>query len=506
MTNKAPWAMFFNMAVNNVHTVVQFLERKYALSLDDAPPPNDEAEDRHREEREEKILGSEKKKIKIPASPIIEVLRKGTDISLQANIIRDLIHYFPFLREVKNHREKPYAYEKNKETKKKPAKQLSPGEIAELFLFYAKLLYDQRNYYTHACSKPTPLDFTGKKLYDLERIIEYNRRTVNERFFKGKVPNSQAEIELLPLTPKINIQQIISQTKNQLNLVQQEICETRDQRNLREKCGQRLSTLLSLLDAQRNQNEQNELSALDDQCEQNKLSDNPVYLLGQKFFKDDNTDLSAMGRTFVIAQFLEAKYISQMIQQLVDAGELSIPECVNSDADNKLLITRAFSITHIVLPRTRLQTDNVLNPMSIGMDSLCELHKCPEALFDMISTENQGKFRFFDDKEGIENLFKRFGKDRFAYLALNYLDMSNRTREDASPDEKTTGKFERIRFHIDMGNFFFTKYEKENMIDGTKLKHRRLSKRIYCFKKLCDAQNEYMADRSKDDTLYWIPQ
>ncbi|MDR1140850.1 MAG: type VI-B CRISPR-associated RNA-guided ribonuclease Cas13b [Planctomycetaceae bacterium] len=405
--DKPFWAMQFGMATNNLLTIVQFLEKKYA---------NDITETENNETIDIGFVDSGFSRIE--KSPIVKTLKqdiKTADIRLQSKILDDILKRLPFLREIKNHRETARKDKKN--NKNVPSNQIAPAEIADLLLYYAELLYDKRNFYAHAVHEGKNLNFDNpemKNLYDLSRLIEINRRTVKERFYKGKMDDRRSEIELLPLTPKI--------------------------------------------------------------VQRQKSAENPQYLFGFGFFNKTKTDFSPLGLAFFVSQFLEPKYISQLVQ-----GLREIP------INKKQLIIRAFSCLHISLPRTRLETNEPLTPQMLGLDIFNELHKCPDELFKMFSTAIQEDFRSSDEI----NLSKRFDGNRFINLALAYFDLQE--------------KFVDLRFAIDKGTFFIADYGKTNMIDGVPIEHRRLSKQVYCFQRIQDAVNDYKTDREKPDTLYWKP-
>jgi hypothetical protein len=428
--------MHLNMATNNLLAVVQHLEKKYA---NDFESQNDFKS--QTPETVENEVDNETTDYSLEDGGIRDIKKlslfktckkngKDANIVLQSKIIKDLVHYFPFLREIKNYREAAHEG-KDKNTKQKkniPPSQLLPDEIANTFLSYAELLYEKRNEYTHAIHDKKLFSKDDlKKLFDLDRLVEFNRRTVKERFYKT-IDNKAADQLLSPLTPKIVVKK--------------------------------------------------------------EPKDNPDYLCTQGFFNKDKTDFSPAGLAFFVAQFLEPKYISELVQGL------DFPK-----KDEQQLI-RAFSVTHIILPRTRLITNNDLSPQTVGMDILNEIHKCPDELFEMLSPANQEAFRFIDEKTQMDNLMKRFGKNRAETLMLRYLDVKQ--------------KFTALRFHICTGTFFNADYRKFQTIDGSTLEHRRLSKRIFCFDRMQDVLERYINEREsyenakkenkEYETLYWFPQ
>jgi hypothetical protein len=444
------------MATNNLLTVVEYLDKKYANDLTVETVKN-ETMDKTTDRRfdDDKISYVKKLSVfKVLNKTYGDVNKTGKDtnktskdannadeeanIVLQSKIIDDLVHYFPFFREIKNYREA--AHEGKNKDANVSSSQISPKEIANTFLTYAELLYEKRNEYTHAIhDKKSFSDNDRKKLSDVDRLIGFNRRTIKERFYKT-TDNKISDQLLSPLTPKIVVKK----------------------------------------DAQ----------------------DNPDYLCTQGFFNKDKMDFSPAGLAFFVAQFLEPKYISELVQGVFPKGQVCSRTNKVIDDDVQQLLIRAFSVTHIILPRTRLMTNNELSPQTVGMDILNELHKCPDELFDMLSPKQQEEFRHVDENTQTDNLRKRFGKNRAETLMLRYLDVKR--------------KFANLRFHICTGTFFNADYRKFQMLDGSFLEHRRLSKRIFCFDRMQDVLKRYLFEKESYEnakkenqeypTLYWFPQ
>ncbi|MDR0868229.1 MAG: type VI-B CRISPR-associated RNA-guided ribonuclease Cas13b [Planctomycetota bacterium] len=397
---KAFWAMHCGMAVNNLLTVTQFLERKFAGDLpafaDDLPAPQkDDADDAGFTDADFTDAGFDR----FDRSPWLAALRdKKGDIALQGRIVDALLRHLPFLREIKKFRESGYT---NRKTHARhPATPLTPPAIAALFGFYAQLLCELRDEYTHAVHPKTRFDFHHPGFFDLERLVEASRRTVKERFYSAAKNDRQADCEaerqLSSLTPKI--------------------------------------------------------------ARNREVIDNPQYLGGAGFFTKDRAGFSPFGLAFFVTRFLEPKYLRQLLQ------ELTAPRKIDPQ-----LFIRAFGVDGIVLPRVRE------TPPSLGLEMLAELHKCPEELYPLLSPADQNSFRFNDG----EDFFKRYDEDRFAYLALNYLDRQK--------------KFAGLRFAVNLGRFFYADYGKRRMIDGQPIAHRRLSKPVYCFKRIQDTPARRLA-------------
>ncbi|MDR1383398.1 MAG: type VI-B CRISPR-associated RNA-guided ribonuclease Cas13b [Planctomycetaceae bacterium] len=341
-------------------------------------------------------------------------------------IMDDFTKHLPFLKEIRTYR--TAAHKNEKEQSNVAGSQISPAEFAKLLENYAVVLFEYRNFFTHVEHEPARIHSDQRKdITLLDTLLDINSRTVKERFGYKEPPVSR-EDEMRPLRRYKGMKNVQENGKD------------------------------------------------------SKLpKENPQFAC-QFFILDENNDkigFTPVGLAFFAAQFLETKYISQMLQVVNNALTPKTQE----------MLLRAYCINSIHLPRTRLTTDEELTPQTLGMDIVAELHKCPGELFDMLSPDDQNAFRYTDEEEQKENLLKRFKKGRFTYLALNYLDLQE--------------KLPTLRFHIDKGNFFYASYEK-GLMDGSQI-NRRLSKRVYCFKRIQDAQLEYKQDRDNVDRLYWKP-
>ncbi|MDR2705938.1 MAG: type VI-B CRISPR-associated RNA-guided ribonuclease Cas13b [Planctomycetaceae bacterium] len=211
-------------------------------------------------------------------------------------------------------------------------------------------------------------------------------------------------------------------------------------------------------------------------------NDNPQFVC--KFFEkdEDNTGISVFterGLAFFAAQFLEPKYVALMFAQLEQSE--------GKNTVKALATLKTYQTSCIRLPKVRLETAEETTPLTLGMDTLVELHKCPDKLYSLLSQADQHLFRIDSGENNApedELFFKRHG-NRFTYFALNYLDR--------------TEKFKSMCFHIDLGNYFFDCYKK-GLVDGTTLDERRIGKRIKTFQRIQDAEKDYRENRDKTET------
>lgn len=176
--------------------------------------------------------------------------------------------------------------------------------------------------------------------------------------------------------------------------------------------------------------------------------------------------LNNMGLTFLLCQFIEKKYATLLFDQL----NYEIYE--NHGEERRRYIREVFSAYRLNIPRERLDVER--NDISLAMDMLNELRKCPAELFDVISPEEQERFRIISDVTQEEVLLRR-RTDRFATLALEYIDFSK--------------MFNKIRFQVSLGKYRYKFYDK-TCIDGNSY-IRTLQKELNGFGRL----NEIEAKR-----------
>ena len=113
----------------------------------------------------------------------------------------------------------------------------------------------------------------------------------------------------------------------------------------------------------------------------------------------------------------------------------------------------------------------------LALDMLNDLKKCPKELFELLSKEKQQKFREKDapddTEDGQETLMRRYS-DRFPYFAIRYCDENE--------------VFENLRFHIDLGKYYFKFYEKQTIDGGTY--QRALDKRLKTFGRIKEVKSK----------------
>ncbi len=152
--------------------------------------------------------------------------------------------------------------------------------------------------------------------------------------------------------------------------------------------------------------------------------------------------LSAVGVAQLICLFLDKQYINIFLSKLPIYDKYAL------NSEEGKIIRRSMGIHSIRLPKERILSEK--GKMSVAMDMLNELKKCPAELFDTLSYSDQCNFRRMSEDHN-EVLLKRHS-DRFAQLALQYIDYNK--------------LFTNIRFHVNMGKLRYLFNAGKQCIDG----------------------------------------
>lgn len=192
--------------------------------------------------------------------------------------------------------------------------------------------------------------------------------------------------------------------------------------------------------------------------------ENKIYVENKNFcyrLYTDNKVLSGVGMALIVSLFLKKNQIFRMFDKL------NSQFAVQPDTRELNKLEELFSIFRISLPKVKLRSE--MPDTAIALDMLNEIHKCPDELFNVISTENQKKFRMsIEDGDESNLLMKRFD-DRFSYFVLRYFD------------EKK--KFKDIRFQVALGKYRFKFYNKK-CVDNKEERVRILQKELNGFGRL----------------------
>lgn len=202
--------------------------------------------------------------------------------------------------------------------------------------------------------------------------------------------------------------------------------------------------------------------------------------------------LSFMGLVYLISQMIEKQYATMFFDALgrrfysicdtipqINVGtkenrrrrDMYVGEdAVRQREKQRSALREAFSILRLRLPKERLESTRC--DIALGLDILNELGKCPQELFDLLSVENQNKFRI-KSNIGEEVLMRRYG-DRFPQFALRWLD--------------ETKKFRKLRFHVSYGKYRWLFCPEKKCADG-ETRPRWLQKELNGFGRIQDIEN-----------------
>lgn len=155
-----------------------------------------------------------------------------------------------------------------------------------------------------------------------------------------------------------------------------------------------------------------------------------------------NIHLSGVGLAFVICLFLEKKYVNVFLSKLPIYGKY------RKDSTQAKIIRRSFAVNGIRLPKERLNSES--SKVTVALNMLNELKRCPKELFDTLSQSEQERFRQVSS-DGNEVLMMR-SSDRFAQLTMQYIDYNN--------------LFKHLRFQVNCGKIRHLLTANKNCIDG----------------------------------------
>lgn len=179
-------------------------------------------------------------------------------------------------------------------------------------------------------------------------------------------------------------------------------------------------------------------------------------------FKDGQGRLTDKGLAFLTSLFLEKRDIFLFLASRTGFHR--------SDTPGYKATREVYCCYRIRIPKPVVTSDEDAD--GLALDILNELKKCPGELFELLPADKQQLFRVTenDDEnddgngEGTEILLRRYS-DRFPYFALRYCDENS--------------VFPNLRFHIDLGKYYFRFYEKHT-IDGER-RRRALDKSLKTF-------------------------
>lgn len=202
-----------------------------------------------------------------------------------------------------------------------------------------------------------------------------------------------------------------------------------------------------------------------------KSKDAPKSVIDPKFkysFTDHEGQFTDHGRAFLTCLFLNKHDSYQFLKQL--SGFKS-----SHTAAHKATV-KVFTCYSIRLPNERI--NSTTDTQTLGLDMLNELARCPSLLFPVLSKADQAAYEIpveaadhNQTDDGNEILFTRHD-ERFIPLMMRYFD--------------ETKAFEKLRFHIDLGDFYFAAYPK--MLYADVQDTRRLKQKLHTFARLNEVE------------------
>lgn len=182
----------------------------------------------------------------------------------------------------------------------------------------------------------------------------------------------------------------------------------------------------------------------------------------QYHIKDNAGVITPFGLTFLASLFLEKKYSKILADKT---------HCIKY-ADQSVMC-ELISVYRI---RLHVQKLNVTKSTdALALDIINELQRCPKQLFENLPIDEQQKFRVKPATDQDPEVLMVRHSDRFAHLLLKYID-------DAR-------LFQRIRFQVSLGKYFFRFYEKVCIDTTTAKRVRTISKDVHGFGRLSQIED-----------------
>lgn len=154
------------------------------------------------------------------------------------------------------------------------------------------------------------------------------------------------------------------------------------------------------------------------------------------------------------------------------------------DTQQRSIIREMATVYRVHLPVQRLKSDDTTT--AVTLDTLSELSRCPRTLLEVLSPDDQNRFRGEsgnDSETTDENeesagswLFARSRQDRFIPLMMRFFDFN--------PQNK-------IRFAVDLGQFYYNvRLKPADRFTDEKARVRRLGQKILAYGKLADFETD----------------
>ncbi len=198
---------------------------------------------------------------------------------------------------------------------------------------------------------------------------------------------------------------------------------------------------------------------------------------------DDNEKLSFFGKLLITTLLLEKKYATELLSQchFLDAFD---NDAQPPKLSERRLILEVITAMRIRLPEKKLSVEK--QDIQIALDILNELKKCPAEVFDLLGDEDKKLFNITSDTG--ETLLLKRHSDRFALLALQYLDSSK--------------AFKSLRFQTNAGKFRYLFLDEKHCIDG-KTRPRVLEEPLNGYRRLMEFEKDRTGKQSGEQNGLW---
>ncbi len=148
---------------------------------------------------------------------------------------------------------------------------------------------------------------------------------------------------------------------------------------------------------------------------------------------------------------------------------------------HRSIVREMIAVYRLKLPIQNLRSDDI--KITVTLDTLSELSRCPRALLNRLSPKDQKHFRGEIGADVVEDeadseatnigstfLFARSRQDRFIPLIMRFLDFN--------PDNK-------LRFAVDLGNFYYNvRLKPASQFADNRARVRRLGQKILTYQRL----------------------
>lgn len=185
-----------------------------------------------------------------------------------------------------------------------------------------------------------------------------------------------------------------------------------------------------------------------------------------KYYVTDksNQHLTQFGLIMLTSLFLEKQYSKILLDKSGLISSMSGYENVSTATPEQKYVPEIIAVYRLRIHTEKLHV--VDNADALAFDMLTELRRCPIELYDHLTPKEQKAFRIKNEDNNDDEVLLLRHRDRFATLAMKYIDYGR--------------LFQRVRFQVSLGNYFFKFYNKY-CIDGGEARVRCLSKHVNGF-------------------------